>query len=237
MDYEREPDSGLDSESSESEASAHTDVSPIAWAQGTADAQRPDSNDEGLGTDADVMDDSFASGPNAPEWPTPDFESTSEADAAEATSDAYTVATAATKDLGDDSDAPVVDDAVAPALSPQMQPHVRAESVNLTQAGAQTIEANTVTLSQGGAAQVRAEQMTVHEGGVALARVSNLKLGSGASAFAVVADEATVEEGSNTFLVVSRTFNGDVRPTVDWRTALAFGAGVGFVLSLFRRRR
>ena len=70
-----------------------------------------------------------------------------------------------------------------------------------------------------------------------LARVENLTLGSGASAFAVVADQATVEEGSNAFLVVSQTLNGDVRPTIDWRGALAFGAGLGLVLSILRRIR
>lgn len=250
MDYEREPDSGLDASSSESEPSALTvetgagttasaadEESATLPSEGTADTQQPDSNGEGLGTDADLMDDSFASGPNPPEWPTADFESTSEADASDAIASAYEVATAEPADVGDDSDAPVMDEALAPALAPQMQAHVRADNVNLTQGGAQTIEAKTVTLTQGGAAQVRAEQMTVQEGGVALARVNNLKLGNGASAFAVLADEATVEEGSNAFLVVSRTFNGDVRPTVDWRTALAFGAGVGVVLSIFRRLR
>ena len=70
-----------------------------------------------------------------------------------------------------------------------------------------------------------------------LARVNNLKLGDGASAFAVLADEATVEEGSNAFLVVSRHVNGDVQTTVDWRAALAFGAGLGLVISILRRLR
>jgi len=79
--------------------------------------------------------------------------------------------------------------------------------------------------------------MSIEQGGVGLARVKNLTLGAGSSAFAVVADQATVEEGSNTFLVVSRSFSGDVRPTIDWRGALAFGAALGFVLSLLRRRR
>jgi hypothetical protein len=250
VDYEREPDAGLDTGSSASEPSAQTDESaaadalnhapgesPASFAEGTADTQHSDSEDEGLGTDADVMDDSFASGPTPPEWPNADFESMSEADAAEATADAYTVATAEPSDLGDDSDAPVVDDTAPAALTPQMQAHVRAENVNLTQSGAQSIEATTVTVNQGGAAQVHAEQMTVQDGGVALARVTNLKLGNGASAFAVVANEATVEEGSNAFLVISRSLTGDVQPTIDWRSALAFGAGVGIVLSILRRLR
>lgn len=192
----------------EREAGSDTDTSP---------------QDEGLGTDADVMDDSFNGGPKPPEWPSADLDATSDAQAAEAASEAY-----------DDSDAPVVADAAA---TPQMDAHIRADHVTLSQGGAQTIEAQSVKLSQGGAGQVRADEMTVEQGGVGLARVGNLKLGSGASAFAVLADEATVEEGSTTFLVVSRSLNGDVRPTIDWRTALAFGAGLGLALSILRRLR
>lgn len=231
MDYERESDSSLDAPSSESEAAAQPDE------EGTAHTQQADSDEEGLGTDAGLMDDPFASGPTPPEWPPAEFDSTSDEEAAEATALAYEAATEQPVDLGDDSDAPVVAEALAPAAPSQMQPLIRADNVNLQQSGAQTIEAKTVTLSQGGAGQVHADEMSVEQGAVGLARANNLKLGSGASAFAVVADEATVEQGSNAFLVVSRSFNGEVRPTIDWRGALAFGAGVGLVLSIFRRLR
>jgi hypothetical protein len=148
------------------------------------------------------------------------------------------------EDLGDDSDAPVqLDDEktqleapaeTAPATASGL---LQAENVNLSQGGVQSVEASTVTLSQGGAGQVRAETMSVEQGGVGMARVSTLTLGSGASAFAVVADKATVEEGSNAFLVISRSFSGDTKPTIDWRGAMAFGAGLGLVISILRRIR
>jgi hypothetical protein len=176
-------------------------------------------------SDADIMDDVFSTGPRPPEWPAADFENP---DALEVESDAG--------DTGDDSDAPILAEA-AEAAAATVASQVRAESVNVSQAGVQSIEADSVNINQGGAGNVRAESMTVDQGGVGLARVGNLTLGSGSSAFAVVADEATVEQGANTFLVVSRSFKGEVQPTVDWRAALAFGAGIGLLLSIFRRRR
>jgi hypothetical protein len=141
-------------------------------------------------------------------------------------------------ELGDDSDAPIhLDDSALTAASSGLDRHVRAENVNLSQGGVQCIEASSVSISQGGAGQVRAESMTVEQGGVGLARTGSLTLQSGASAFAVVADQATVDQGSNAFLVVSRSFSGDTKPTIDWRSAAAFGAGFALVLSIFRRRR
>jgi len=179
-----------------------------------------------LDSDADVLDDAFATPPTPPEWPAADLMSGDAASADEAERDiaAAYAASAESTDMGDDSDAPVLTDDAA-------------DEVNMSEAGVQSINAKTVTFSQGGAAQVRAEEMNVSQSGVGLARVGNLTLGDGASAFAVVADEATVESGSNAFLVVARSFNGETRPTIDWRTAAAFGAGLGLVISIFRRIR
>lgn len=236
MDYERQTDSAPSETPSESETPAATgDESEVAAHQPPPDvtssaesaaADAPDASDatdpvsapgdsednalSDLGSDADVLDDSFAASPKPPEWPAADL--------------------ATSSDMGDDSDAPVLADAttVAPAAS---------DHVDLNQAGMQSITASSVTLSQGGAGQVHADEMHVSQSGVGLARVGNLTLGDGASAFAVVADQATVEEGSNAFLVVARSFSGEVRPTIDWRSAMAFGAGLGLVVSILRRLR
>jgi hypothetical protein len=225
-----------------------------------ADANPSDASDD-FGTDAGVMDESFENHESTPpEWPAADF-ATAEAAAADgATSDApassddstasaeiaatYAAATEEPSDLGDDSDAPILEDAtpaasatIAAADEAMPQSYIQADNVTLRQAGAQTIQASTVTVSQGGAGQVNADTVSVEQGGLGLARTKTLTLGAGASAFAVVADEATVQEGSNAFLVVSRTFNGDVQPTIDWRVAAAFGAGLGLALSILRRLR
>jgi len=228
VDYERQTDSAPGAMPSESETPAATgDESEVAAHQpppdvtSTAEAAAGDAASASraaadnamsdLGSDADVLDDSFAAVPKPPEWPAADL--------------------ATASDMGDDSDAPVLADAAPLAAA------VASDHVDLNQGGMQSITATSVTLSQGGAGQVHADEMHVSQSGVGLARVGNLTLGDGASAFAVVADQATVEEGSNAFLVVARSFSGDVRPTIDWRTAMAFGAGLGLVVSILRRLR
>jgi hypothetical protein len=254
VDYERGSDSEVGDEPGASETPAETTLTetesadaqpaeapPAVWSD-NAESPSPD-----FGSDADVMNDAFSTSPAPPEWPAVDLDPAQDEESAETyASDAIAAAYAAAGDdtddelgdvdIADDSDAPVLEDAAAAAAA-ALAGQVRAESVNVTETGVQSIEAANVSISQGGAGQVRAESMSVEQGGVGLARVGSLTLGTGASAFAVVADEATVEEGSNAFLVVSRKFNGDVQPTVDWRAALAFGAGLGLILSIFRRRR
>lgn len=112
---------------------------------------------------------------------------------------------------------------------------VRAENVALNQGGARDIQATTVSITQGGAAQVRAEQLSLNQSGVALARTENLTIGEGGSAFAVMSDQATISEGGNVFLLVAGEVSGDARPVLDWRSALALGAGLVIAWRLVRR--
>ena len=113
---------------------------------------------------------------------------------------------------------------------------VRAEHVTISQGGAQNVEATTVTITQGGAARVNASEMSVSQGGVALAQTDQLLVDEGGSAFVVMADQATVNEGASIFMLLARSVSGDVRPVLDWRAALAFGAGFAVVLRILRRR-
>lgn len=133
-------------------------------------------------------------------------------------------------DDSDDSDAPI-------ELEPESTEigDVRAESVTITQGGANSVEATTVSITQGGAAQVRADDLSVSQGGVAVARTESLTVGEGGSAFAVMSDTATVHEGGNVFMLIARSTSGEGRPFLDWRAALAFGAGLAVVLRLLRR--
>lgn len=114
---------------------------------------------------------------------------------------------------------------------------IRADKVTISQGGAGNIKATTVSISQGGAGRVTADQLTVNQGGVGLARTKRLTIEEGGTAFAVMADTATVGEGSSIFMLVARNTTGDVRPALDWRAAAALGAGLGLVLSLLRRAR
>lgn len=113
---------------------------------------------------------------------------------------------------------------------------VRAEHVEISQGNASSIDATTVTLQQGGVGSIRATDVSVNQGGVGLARAGTLRMEGGASAFAVVADDATIGEGSNLFLLLARQASGDVRPMLDWRAAAAFGVGLGLAMRLLRRR-
>jgi hypothetical protein len=133
----------------------------------------------------------------------------------------------------DDSDAPVNLDENGHA--PDAMTDIRAENVTLTQGGARDIEATTVSIMQGGAARVSAEQMSISQGGVGMARTDELTVNEGGSAFAVVADKATIGEGSNVFLLVAGQVDGDGRPVLDWRSALAAGVGFAAALSVIRR--
>jgi hypothetical protein len=209
-------------------ADANTDVTGASEVTAASDATLAagSGSETDLDSEADILDDAFVTPPTPPEWPAADLANTSAAAADEAERDiaAAYAASPQSGDVGDDSDAPVLTDADA-------------DDVKVSETGVQSINAKTVTFSQGGAAQVHAEEMSVSQGGVGVARVGSLTLGDGASAFAVVADEATVESGSNAFLVVARSFGGDTQPTIDWRTAAAFGAGLGLVISIFRRIR
>ena len=142
----------------------------------------------------------------------------------------------------DDSDAPVRLDENGHAHKNGHLPagmleggDVRAEHVTLNQGGARDIDATTVSITQGGAAQVRAQHMNLSQGGVVVARTENLIVGEGGSAFAVMSDQATVNEGGNVLLLVAGEVSGDARPVLDWRSALGFAIGLVVAWRLVRR--
>lgn len=142
----------------------------------------------------------------------------------------------------DDSDAPVSFEDTRHAHQDGHLPEgmdasgdVRAENVTLTQGGARDINATTVSITQGGAAQVRAEQMNLSQGGVALAKTDSLTVAEGGSALAVLSDHATVNEGGTVLVLLAGEVSGDARPLLDWRSALALGAGLVIAWRLVRR--
>jgi hypothetical protein len=138
--------------------------------------------------------------------------------------------------VDDDSDAPVM-----PEMNGDMPDgmdangDIRAENVNISQGGARDIQATSVSITQGGAAQVHAEQMTLSQGGAAIVHVENLTLNEGATAFAVMSDQANVNEGSNVLVLVAGEVHGDARPLLDWRSALALAGGLVIAWRLIRR--
>ncbi len=114
---------------------------------------------------------------------------------------------------------------------------IDATTVNITQGGARDIDATNVTINQGGAARINAEQVTVSQGGVGLVRAESLTLQDGGNAFAVMTDKAHFDAETSVFFLISGSTSGEVKPVLDWRAALAIGAGFALVLSALRRIR
>lgn len=114
---------------------------------------------------------------------------------------------------------------------------IDATNVSITQGGARDIDAKTVTVNQGGVGRIQAEEVSVSQGGIGLARADHLTIQEGGNAFAVMADKATLDPETSVFLLVAGSTSGDVRPVLDWRAALAIGAGFAVALSTLRRLR
>ena len=81
--------------------------------------------------------------------------------------------------------------------------------------------ANEVRITQGGVNAVVARRVTLEQ---AIART-------------VVAQEVRIDRPSGILVLLAARVSGDVRPVIDWRGALAFGAVAAVILSLVRRRR
>jgi hypothetical protein len=67
-----------------------------------------------------------------------------------------------------------------------------------------------------------------------VARDVRLKQGLAAS---VIAGNVTMEKQSGAFIVIARKVEGNVRAVLDWRGALAFGAGLGIAVAMLGRRK
>jgi hypothetical protein len=78
-----------------------------------------------------------------------------------------------------------------------------------------------VRITQGGVSNVLARQVTLEQ---SVART-------------VVAQEVRIDRPSGILVLLAARVQGDVRPVIDWRGALAFGAVAAVLVSLFRRAR
>ncbi len=51
-----------------------------------------------------------------------------------------------------------------------------------------------------------------------------------------IAQSATFERTSAVLVLIAKDVEGDIKTLVDWRGALAFGAAVGLLVGILRRR-
>jgi hypothetical protein len=125
---------------------------------------------------------------------------------------------------------------------------VAADVVQVRMGGIGTVHAEQVSVSAGGIGAARAERMDLRFGSVGAGLAGELHVTQGGAEM-IAAREASVAQGfvrtlvardvtitspSAVLLLIAARVNGDVRPLLDWRGALAAGVGFGLVAGLFR---
>jgi len=130
-------------------------------------------------------------------------------------------------------------------------PSVGIASLRLERGGIAEATADTVEIRLGGIGAARAQRVGVEFGSVGAAMAGEIHVTQGYAA-SVLAREATIEQGfvrtlidqrvhvtrpSAVLVMIAQHVSGEVRPLLDWRGALAFGAAFGLVSGLFRLAR
>ena len=157
---------------------------------------------------------------------------------------------------------PVVEQEPAPTPAPIAQ----VASLRLERGGIAEASADTVEVRMGGIGALDADEVFVQWGGIGAARAKRVEVefGSLGAAMAgelrvtqgfagtVVAREATIEQGivrtlfaqrvevkrpSAVLVMIAQHVSGEIRPLLDWRGALAFGAAFSLVSGLVRAGR
>lgn len=128
----------------------------------------------------------------------------------------------------------------------------QAESIRVRQGAVGRAEAGSVECVQGAIGLARGEHIGLRQGAVGMALGGEVHLEQSfgrvvmarenvslktSGAWNVLADKVEVGPGSGVVFLVARRVEGDVRPLFDWRGALVFGAAVGLMGALVRRRR
>jgi hypothetical protein len=126
-----------------------------------------------------------------------------------------------------------------------------ADSVEVRMGGIGRVDAEDVYVAWGGIGAGRATTMSVEMGSVGLALTGDLRVTQGMVS-SVLAREATVEQGlvrtliaqhvtiarpSAVLVMIAGRVDGDVRPVIDWRGALAAGLAFGLVGAVVRALR
>jgi len=146
---------------------------------------------------------------------------------------------------------------------------VEAETVTVTRGGIAAASAEDITVSNGGIGRAEADDIAVRIGGIGFAKGERISVELGAVGVAlgsdvsitqgyartvlarnavihtggartIVAGNVSLEGKSRIFILLARKVEGDVKTILDWRGALALGAGLAVAAGLLRlgkRRR
>ena len=149
--------------------------------------------------------------------------------------------------------------------APSADPSAPFGALTIHQGGLEHATARTIDVHQGGIARANATDIAVSQGGIAIARGDrvSVELGGAALTFAresritqsfassVLANEVTIDQGlvqtliarrvtvnrpTGVLVMIAGRVEGDIRPILDWRGALAAGAVIGLLLGILRRR-
>jgi hypothetical protein len=120
-----------------------------------------------------------------------------------------------------------------------VQENVEADTVSISQGGAQNVKAEKVHVEQGGIARAEARFIDVREGGIAIAKGENITITDGGAAI-VAAEHVKMQDSVAVFVAASQIEGQDTLVIFDVRAAVIFALVLGFVTSVFRlilRRR
>ncbi|MDA8204369.1 MAG: hypothetical protein M0Z49_16755 [Chloroflexi bacterium] len=130
--------------------------------------------------------------------------------------------------------------------------HVEAEPKGDRCRGIARVDADHFAMSFGALGMARGREIVIGQAAVGLAAGEDVALHQSfarlvlareearlqmAAAATVAANHVEVGRGAAIAVLIARRVEGDVRPLLDWRGALAFGAAFGLVASVFGRGR
>ena len=116
---------------------------------------------------------------------------------------------------------------------------VIAETVNITQGGAQMVRADKVYVEQGGIGRAEARFIDVSEGGIGIAQGENVSITDGGAGI-IAAENVKMQDAMALFVAANRIEGEGVTILFDTRAAVVFALVLGTVMSLFKlltRRR
>jgi hypothetical protein len=151
--------------------------------------------------------------------------------------------------LGTNDDVAAVHDALADDALADDELAGDGERVELRLSAVGMVDAADISFAQGALGAARADNVVVEQGALGAALADRVEVSRGyarsilarqvqldsAAARVIVAADVTAERTAVMFLIARRVA-GDVRVLLDWRGAVAFGAAVGLVMGLLRRR-
>jgi hypothetical protein len=120
-----------------------------------------------------------------------------------------------------------------------VQAEVTAETVYISQGGAQMVRADKVYVEQGGIARAEARFIDVSEGGIGIAQGENISITEGGAGI-IAAENVKMQDSVAVFVAANEIEGEGVTVVFDVRAAVVFALVLGTVTSLFKlvtRRR